>query len=95
MMMTTVISREGENDAPSPQYSISQRLFGEAVLGLSQVQPVTHQALMMMMVMMMMMTMIMMLMMMLIIVIQPSQHHISKTNPEIIFISLRNFCFTS
>ena len=27
-----------------PQYSISQRLFGEAVLGLSQVQPVTHQA---------------------------------------------------
>ena len=53
-MMTTVISREGENDAPPPQYSISQRLFGEAVLGLSQVQPVTHQALMMMMIMIMM-----------------------------------------
>ena len=43
-MMTKMISREGENDAPPPQYSISQRLFGEAVLGLSQVQPVTHQA---------------------------------------------------
>ena len=52
-MMTTVISSEGENDAPPPQYSISQRLFGEAVLGLSQVQPVTHQALMMVMIMMM------------------------------------------
>ena len=51
-MMTKMISREGENDAPPPQYSISQRLFGEAVLGLSQVQPVTHQALMMMMIMM-------------------------------------------
>ena len=54
MMMTTkmmpmMISSEGENDAPPPQYSISQRLFGEAVLGLSQVQPVTHQALMMIM----------------------------------------------
>ena len=34
----------GDNDDSSPQYSISQRLFGEAVLGLSQVQPVTHQA---------------------------------------------------
>ena len=63
-MMTTMISSEGENDAPPPQYSISQRLFGEAVLGLSQVQPVTHQALMMMIMMMMIM---MMLIMMLII----------------------------
>ena len=35
--------RVKNNDDP-PQYSISQRLFGEAVLGLSQVQPVTHQA---------------------------------------------------
>ena len=61
MMMTTMISSEGENDAPPPQYSISQRLFGEAVLGLSQVQPVTHQALMMMMMLVMMMIMMMML----------------------------------
>ena len=53
-----MISSEGENDAPPPQYSISQRLFGEAVLGLSQVQPVTHQALMLMMIMMIMMLII-------------------------------------
>ena len=58
MMMTTAISLEGENDAPPPQYSISQRPFGEAVLGLSQVQPVTHQALMMMIMMMLIMMMI-------------------------------------
>ena len=36
---------DNDNHDDPPQYSISQRLFGEAVLGLSQVQPVTHQAL--------------------------------------------------